>query len=172
MEQMAGVLIGDAERHCFERSGETKGVEKFGNVADLGAKRDGLLVFGFVLSEQMIVFLQRRATTCSVRHDGIEIFAEERGDIFAGEFAGGITHSGVSGESTAAKLASGDDHFAAVGGQHADGGFVELREGDLGDAAGEERDASAARSGSGEGTAELREEKGIVDAREKALAIG
>jgi hypothetical protein len=42
----------------------------------------------------------------------------------------------------------------------------------LGDAAGEEGDAGAARAGGGKGAAKIAEEKRTVDAREEALAIG
>ena len=96
----------------------------------------------------------------------------ESGEILASQRAGGFADSRVGGESAAAELAAGDGDVATVGGEDADGGFVELCEGDLGDAAGEEGDAGAARAGGGEGAAELAEEKEIVDGWEQAFAIG
>ncbi len=78
----------------------------------------------------------------------------------------------MGGERAAAELILRDCHFAAVGGEDADGGFVELRESDVGDAAGEERDAGAARAGGGKRRAEMAVEKVVVDAREETFAFG
>jgi hypothetical protein len=120
----------------------------------------------------VVVFLECRAAACGVGDNGVEIFAKEGGEILAREIARHVAHSRVSGESAAAQLAGRDDDFAAVGREDADSGFVELREGNLCDAAGEEGDACTARAASGEYAPELAEEEGIVDAREKTLAIG
>ncbi|GAC1618915.1 MAG: hypothetical protein NVS9B13_07430 [Candidatus Acidiferrum sp.] len=81
---------------------------------------------------------------------------------------------------SAAKLFRGNDDVATVGGKHADGGVIEARESDVGDAAGEESDtgaslepiANAAGAAGGKGLANSREEKRIVDSREEAFAIG
>src|SRR5712692_10562186 len=78
----------------------------------------------------------------------------------------------MRGERAAAELIFRGDHFAAVGGEDADGGFVELRESDVGDAAGEERDAGTAGSGGGKRRAEMAVEKVVVDAREETFALG
>ncbi len=78
----------------------------------------------------------------------------------------------MCGEGAAAKLSRGDDDFAAVGGEHADSGFVELRESDIGDAAGEEGDAGASRACRGVGPAEAAVEKVLIDARKEAFALG
>ena len=72
----------------------------------------------------------------------------------------------MRGESAAAKLPVGHDDFAAVGGQDADGRFVQLRKGDIGDASSKESDASTARTGGGESPTEAAEKKVIVDARQ------
>ena len=74
------------------------------------------------------------------------VVEKESCEVLAGEIAGGVAHSGVGGEGAAAELRCGHDDFAAVGGEHTDGGFVEVREGDLGDAAGEEGHAGASRA--------------------------
>src|SRR6266576_169512 len=95
----------------------------------------------------MIVFLERGAAAGSVGNDGVEVFAKKYGEIFSRD-------------------------FAAVGGKDADGGFVELRKSDVGDAAGEEGDAGAARTGGGKRPAEAAEEKMVVDARQETFALG
>src|SRR5713226_5823840 len=97
----------------------------------------------------MIVFLECGTAAGGVGDDGVEVFAKKGGEIVAREFASGIANSGVRGEGAAAELIFRDDHFASVGGEDTDGGFVEPRESDVGDAAGEERDAGTARAGSG-----------------------
>ena len=120
----------------------------------------------------MIVFLERGTAAGGVGDDGVEIFAEENGEVFSGEIACGIANTGMRGEGAAAALSRGDDNFAAVGGEDANRGLVELGEGDVGDASGKECDASAARSGRGISPAEAAVEKTIVDAREERFAFG
>ena len=120
----------------------------------------------------MMVFLERGAGAGGVGDDGVEVFAKKDGEILSREFAGGVANASVRRERAAAELASGDDDFAAVGGEDADGGFVELRESDVGNAAGEEGDAGAARTGGGKRPAETTKEKMVVDAREETFALG
>ena len=91
--------------------------------------------------------------------------------IRAREIAGHVAHAGVSGQCAAADLSGGHDDFAAVGLQHADGGAVEFAEGDLRDAAREERDARAALALRRKGLAKVREEKFRVDFRQKPFAL-
>jgi hypothetical protein len=142
VEEMARVLIGDAKRQRFEGRGESKGGEKFGDIARFCTKCGRLLMLGFVVRKKVGVFLECRAAACGVGDNGVEIFAKEGGEILAREIARDVAHSRVSGESAAAQLAGRDDDFAAVGREDADSGFVELREGNLCDAAGEEGDAA------------------------------
>jgi hypothetical protein len=175
VEEMAGVLIGDAQSQWLQRmqrGGEAQAGEEFGYVADFGAKRNGLLVFGFFWQKEMIVFFQRGAAARGVGDDGVEPFALEGGEVLAGEGTSGVADASMSGQRAATQLAAGDGDFATVGGKDADGGLVEAREGDLGDAAGEESDAGTARADGGKRAAELVEEKRIVDAGKKALAFG
>ena len=120
----------------------------------------------------MIVFLERGAAACGVGDDGVEIFAEEDRQIFCGEFAGSVADSGMRGEGAAAELPFGDDDFTAVGGENADGGFIELGKSDIGNAAGEKGDAGAAWAGGRVAPAIAAVEKMIVDAREKTFALG
>src|SRR5260370_17628470 len=113
----------------------------------------------------MIVFLEGGTAAGGVGDDGVEVFAKKCGEIVAREFASGIANAGVGGERAAAKLIFWDDHFAAVGGEDADGGFVELRECDVGDASGEKRDAGAAGAGGGEPGAGAAGEKNVAHPR-------
>src|ERR1700675_43802 len=120
----------------------------------------------------MIIFLEGGAATGGVGDDGVEVFAKKYGEILAGKFARGIANAGMRRERTAAKLAIRNDHFAAVGGEDTDGGFVELRKSNVGDTSSEESDAGAARTGGGERPAMAGVKKVIVDAREEEFAFG
>src|SRR5712671_6809273 len=120
----------------------------------------------------MIVFLEGGTAAGGVGDDGVEVFAKKCGEIVAREFASRIAKAGVGGERAAAELLLGDGHFAAVGGEDADGGFVELRKSDIGDAAGEEGHSGAAGAGGGKRGAEMAVEKIVVDAREETFAFG
>ena len=172
MEEVAGILIGDAEWERIQFGGEAEGGEKFGDIANSFRKYARLRVLGFVKQKKMSVFLERGAAAGGVCDDGVEIIVKKDGHVSFCEIASGVADSGVRGESAAAELSPRDDDLAAVGGEDADGGFIEPGEGDVGDAAGEESDASAARACGGIGPAKAAVEKIIINAREKALAIG
>jgi len=179
---MARILVSDPNWFGFEieRGGEAEGGEKFGDVFCFSGECLGGSVFRFVGSEKMMVFLERGAAAGGVGDDGVEAFVEECGDIFSDEAASDVANSGMRGKRAAAKLSVGDDDFATVGGENADGGVIELREGDVGDAAGEEGDtgtwliptANTAGADGGKGLTDAGEEKRIVDAREETFAIG
>ena len=123
---MAGILIGDAQRQRVQFCGEAERGEELGDVADVLGKGASLRVFFFVRREKMIVFLERGAAAGGIGDDGVEVFAQEDGEVFSGEVARGIANAGMRGEGAATALSRGDDHFAAVGGEDAKGGFVEL----------------------------------------------
>src|SRR5260370_25385278 len=72
----------------------------------------------------------------------------------------------------AAGLFPGHDNFAAVGGEHADSSFIELGEGDIGDAAGKKSHTGPARPNRREGPANTAEEESVLDAGQKAIAVG
>src|SRR5712692_2635499 len=120
----------------------------------------------------MIVFLECGAAAGGVGDDGIEIFVGEGREICPGKIARGIADTGVSGQRSATKLILGDDDFAAVRGEHADGGFIEIRKYDIGDATGEEGDTGAARAGCWIGFTQTAKEKIIVDPRQEAFLLG
>ena len=120
----------------------------------------------------MIVFLERGAAAAGVGNDGIELFAEKYTEIFASEFTGGIANACVRGESATTKLTIRNNHFATVGSENANGGLIELRKGDIGDASGKKGNAYAAWTRSGKGPAEAAVEKLVVNRREKTFALG
>src|SRR5882724_4116245 len=120
----------------------------------------------------MIVFLERGAAAGGVGNDGIELVAEKYAEIFASEFTSGIANAGVRGEGATTKLTIRNNHFATVGSENANGGFVELRKDDIGDASGKKSDACAARTLSGKGPAMSAVEKLVVNRREKTFALG
>ena len=172
VKKMAGILVSDADWKRLQFCGEAESGKELGDVASLGGKLACLAVLFFALREKMMVFLERGAAAGGVGDDGVEVFAKKYGEIFSREFAGGVANPGVRRERAAAALATGDDDFAAVGGEDADGGFVELRKSDVGNAAGEEGDASAARTSGRKRPSEAAKEKMVVDAREETFALG
>ena len=119
----------------------------------------------------MRVFLESGAAAGGVGDDGVERLAEECRHILAGEFASDVAFTGVGGKCAAAKLICGDDYFAAIGLQDANGGVVEFGESDLRDASGEKCDAGAARAFCGKSLSQAREEKVGIDAGEKSGAL-
>jgi len=127
---------------------------------------------GFVVSKEVIIFLERGAAAGGVGDDRIEVVASEGEEVFASEIARGVANSSVGGERSAALLGFGDDDFDPVGVEDADGGVVESGEGDLRDASGEECDASTLLSDGGIGAAEFLEEEWSFDFGEKLFAIG
>lgn len=172
VEEVAGVLVGNAEGKWFGFGGEADGGEKFGDVFCFCGENERGSMFGFVGREAMIIFLKRGTTAGGIGEDGVEIFTEKCGDIFSGKVACDIANSRMRGERAAAELSMGHDDFAAVGGKNADSGFVESRKDDVGDAAGEKSDARATTANGGEGLANAGKEESVVDAWKQAFAIG
>ena len=172
MQEVAGILIGDAQGEIFQGSGEAEGAEKFGDIAHLFAKSQSLGVLGLARGEEVGVLLEGGTAAGGVGEDGVEAVLEEHGEVAAGEVAGDVAHPGVGGQRAAAELARGHDDFASVSGEDADGGFVEASEADLGDAAGEKGDAGAARPLRGIAPAQALEEKRVLDGRQEPLARG
>src|SRR6266704_3309132 len=169
---MTGILVGDAKWKRLQFGGEAKSGKKFGDVAGFLGEGARLRVLFLTGRKEMIVFFERGAAAGGVGNDGVEILAKENRQIVAGEAARDVADARVRGESAAAKLPIGHDDFATVSGKDADGRFVQLRKGDISDASSKESDASAARTGGGEGLTEAAEKKVIVDAREQTFAFG
>ena len=169
---LAGILIGDAQGKRFQFYGEAERGEKLGDVADFCGEFTSpgkLRLFG---RKEMIIFLERGTASGGVGDDGVKVFAKEDGKICSSEFAGHIADAGVRGKRTAAKLSFRHHDFAAIRSEDADGGFIEPRKGDVGDASGEESDAGAARARGRIGPAVSAIEKVIVNAREESFAFG
>jgi len=98
--------------------------------------------------------------------------AAKRSDVFAGKLESGFANTRMRGQRAAAKLFTGDDNFAAVSRENADGGFIELSEGDIGDASGKEGHAGTAGALRGKGLTKFAEKEMIVDAGHEPLAVG
>ena len=120
----------------------------------------------------MLVFLEGGAAAGGVGDDGVVIVAEKCGEILSREIACGIANSRMRCECAAAELFLGYNHFAAVGGENAKSSFVERGKSDVGDAAGEEGDAGAARTRCGKRPAITPVKEVVVDAREESFAFG
>ncbi len=172
VEQVTGILISDAMPQGIHFCGKAESGEKFSDIAGFLGESAGLGVFFLVWRKEMIVFLECGAATGGVGDDGIELFVGKRCEICSCKIARGIADTGMSGQRAATKLILGDNDFAAVGGEHADGGLIEIRKYDIGDAAGEEGDTGAARAGCWIGFAQTAKEKIIVDPRQEAFLLG
>lgn len=107
-----------------------------------------------------------------VGDDGVEAAAQEHFEIVSRQVAGHVANTSVRRERAAAELARGDNDLATIRGQDADRRFVELREGDLGNAACEEGHAGAALPLRRKRFPKVIEEEGVVDARHQAFAVG
>ena len=119
----------------------------------------------------MMVFLHCRAATGGICNDGVKVVQLKRFQILLCECARGIAKARVRRKRAAARLLLWNDHFAAIGGQHADGGFVQLGKRDIGDAAREKCHSRAARARGSERRAEAVEEKFAINLWKKTVAF-
>src|SRR5581483_6373702 len=120
---------------------------------------------GGIGGEQVGVFLECGAAARSVGDDSVYVVAQHGINVAAGQHAGLFAEAGVRVERPTASLAGRNPDLDAVFLQHANGSAVEFGEGNAGDAAGEEGNASAALSLGGIGFAELTKEKVGLDRR-------
>ena len=97
--------------------------------------------------------------------------AKENIEIHAREGTRHVAHAGVSRQRPATGLAGGDDHFAAVRGQNANGRVVQRRKAHLRNASGEQGHARAPDAGSGIRAAELGKEKFAIDRRQQSFSF-
>src|SRR5208282_6523724 len=81
VQEVAGVLIGDAQAGFLERSDEAKSGEKFGDIAHFGGEDDGGGMLRFVGGEEVIVLLERGAAARGVGEDSVELAAAKGGDV-------------------------------------------------------------------------------------------
>ena len=152
----------------MQRRRETRDCrQKFRNVANLSAERFGCGVFGLVVTEEVVVFLQSGSAASRVGDDSVKLREMKCDQIFASDRAGLFAGPGVRRQRTAAALRVGYNHVAAIRGEHADGRLVERRKCDLRHAASEKCHTGAARTDRSVRGAKLIEEKFSVDRRKQ-----
>src|SRR6516165_10666436 len=159
VEQVAGILIGNASTNRSERRGEAEGGEEFGDVPCASSEGYSRGVIGLGSDEQMIIFLERGAAAGGVGDDGVEVICSEGHEVPASQVAGNIAESSVQREGAATELRSRDDDFAAICSEDANGGFVEGSKSDVGYATGEESYAGTAFASGGIDFAKVVEKK-------------
>ena len=144
---MAGVVVGDAEGEGIARRLGREFAEDFCDVfAFCGEGAGAVGPFG-VIAEEMAILLHGRAAAGGVDDDGIDVGALEEVDDGAGHRGGLFFEAGVDHEGSAAGLILRGDDFAALGGQNARGGGVDVGEEDLLYTAGKHADAAAMGAG-------------------------
>lgn len=171
MKEMAGILISDTVAKWMELGGEAERGKKLRDVAGFCGKRESLRMLGLVARKKMMVFLERGTAAGGVGDDCVDFFEWKSGEIVSSELARGFPKAGVRGKRAAAKLILGNNHFASIGGEHPDGGFVKIGKRDVGNAAGEKGHACTALPHGWKGFAEALEEKFVVDRREQAFTF-
>ena len=124
--EVARVLIGHAPIHASHLRVEGQGDQELTDVLDEGGERGGLLGVVRVVFEELAILLQRRAAAGGVGQNSLHIQGEEDVDVAAGEATGRLKVAGVDRESAAAGLLRRDEHLAAIAGQDAHRGLVEI----------------------------------------------
>src|SRR5215469_2852993 len=171
MQQVAGILIRDTKTQRAELRRKPQVRKKLRNVACLGREGAGLRMFELVRRKKAIVFLHCGTAAGSVCNDSVKIVQLKCFQVLTREAARGIAKASVSGKRAATRLLLWHNHFAAVGREHADGGFVQPGKRDIRDAAREKRHSRAARSHGSERGAKTIEEKVAVNLRKKPVAF-
>src|SRR5215204_4715285 len=137
--QVAGVVVGRCNGQRISLSHGTKFLKELRDIADLRAENLRPLCVLRVVAQQVTVLLHRRATTCGVDDDVVQVQILEGVYGLAGEVQGLLLAARVSGEGAATTLLGGHN-LAALGGQNADRGGVDWREEDPLDAARQDTD--------------------------------
>ena len=142
VHEVAGLVVGDAERHRTELLGTDARLRKeFGDVADLRPETADRFMIDQPF-QQLFVFLERAAAAGAVGHDEIDVQGEEKGDVDPGETPGGFALPfGQMGRPAALDLPRRDDIETLLG---EDAGRLagDLREDQAHRAAEEEADAA------------------------------
>lgn len=141
--EVAGVVVGDAEREGVAGGKGRKLSEELGDVATAGGKGAGALGPVGVVAEEMAVVLHGGAAAGGVDEDRVDLGLFEEGDDGLGHGGRFGVEAGVEHEGSAAGLAGRDDDLAAFGGEDAGGRLVDVGEEDGLDAAGEHAYAAA-----------------------------
>lgn len=145
--EVAGVVVGDAERQGIARCDWVEFAEDFGDVFAFCGEGAGSVGPLRVVAQEMAVLLHGGTAAGGVDDDGVDVGAIEEVDDLARHCGGLLFQPGVDHESSAAGLILGSDDFAAFRGEHARGGGVDVGEEDLLHASGEHSDAAAGGCG-------------------------
>src|SRR4029434_11244956 len=172
VKQVAGVLIGDAQRIRLERCNHPKRRDKFRDVPHAQFELLGSLVFRLVWREQVGIFLQSGPTTGSVCDDRVEFLAGEGLEVASSEVTSGFPDACVRSECSATDLPWRHEYLTAVGNQNAYGCIVQPRKSDLRDAASKEGTACPAFASRVSRRVEKAEEEVIVNVGQQRFAFG
>src|SRR5262249_493571 len=159
VRQVAGVLTGDRSADLAHARIQLDRSQELVHVLHFRGELPGAGGVSGVALEQLVVFLESRAAAGRVGDDRVEACVARRIDVAGWEAASVVAQPGVDVERSAAGLTFGNRYLAAVGLKHSDGGLVEARKTEVGDAAGEERYAIFALTLGGEDASNLAEEK-------------
>ena len=135
VREVTRFLIGDGAVEPSETVAKADVVEQLADIADPRRKRNGTIVPGRVIGEEMTVLFERRAAAGGVDHVPICAALFERDDVAPGELATAIHLARVDGDRTAAALRRRRDDVTTRALQHANGCVVGLGEGHVHDAA-------------------------------------
>src|SRR5918995_3424306 len=139
VRQVAGVVVGRRNRQRITLSHGAEFLKELRDITDLRAESLRPLCVLRVVAQQVTVLLHRRATTCGVDDDVVQVQLLEGVYGLAGEVQGLLLAARVGGEGAATTLLGGHN-FAALGGQNADRGGVDCGEEDPLDAARQDTD--------------------------------
>ena len=138
--------------------------EDFGNVFALCGECLGTSGPLRVVAEKMAVFLHRRAATCGIDDNGVNVGGFEESNELAGHCGGLVFEAGVDHEGPAARLAGWNDDLKTLRAEQACGRGVNVGEKSLLDATSEHADATASRGDGGytfrHGPGEARRDRG------------
>ena len=144
MREVAGVVVGDAQRQRVALGLRLELGEQLGDVADLGREgRRALRPVG-VVGQQVRVVLHARAAAGDVDRDVLEVLVGR--DRLARQRQRLLLDAGVHLQRAAAARLARRVDLEALGAEHAHGGGVDVAEEHALDAALHERDAPAPRA--------------------------
>src|SRR5579884_961621 len=119
--------------------------KEFADVLHFFAECFGAFGIGGIIFQQMPVFFERRATASRIDDDGIQVIGLEHVDVVTCQPAPALGLAAVDVERAAATLLGRSDYLAAIRRQHTHGGFIDIVEKLIHDAATDHAHAIAAR---------------------------
>src|SRR5919199_6486710 len=123
---MAGVMVRRGDRQRVPLGNGTYLVQKLREVLDLVGEYLGPLCVLGVVARKVRVLLHRRAAAGGVDDHVVEVLGLEGVYGPPREVQGLLLAPGMGAQGTTAALVLGGDGFATLGGQHPDGGGVDL----------------------------------------------